>query len=366
MTTWKLSVKVLSPLHIGAGVELRQGFDYVIFNGKTCRLNEDAVLEAKQGGLIRRRDGTYPLPGELLSSADMENDGLFRYILPGSPRSRKADSRLQACIKDVYDRPYIPGSSLKGAMRTALAWTGWKEVKPKWDSRTLGRRREWAGQGLERQIFGENPNLDLLKALHVGDCFGPQQPGGRLAVINAQVLTRRSAGSPIELEAILGDTAFHGSLTIDEHLFTPEAERRLHLGNRRHWLEELMPRIQAHSHVRIEELLAWFETQEEGQRIASFYRQLADVRLDDRRALMQLGWGTGWDGKTFGSHLQQDARQFEQIIQDYRLQRRTPNAPSRRAGDPFPRSKRAVMRSKDGIDSPIAPFGWVLLEIEET
>lgn len=367
MSVFKVKLQILSPLHIGNGNELRQGFDFVVHGNKTYRLDEDAVLQAKQTLLKTDRSGNYPVPGKLLQEADFNNVELFRYILRGHPRSQQTDARIKPFIKDVFDRPYIPGSSLKGALRTALAWTGWKEIKPQLDRSSIGRSRSWAGQPLEKKLFGPDPNHDLLRALHVSDLFGPQKAGEGLALINAQVLTKKSAGSPVELEALVGDLSFEGSITIDDTLFSSWAERELHFCNRKHWLqEELMVRATGHSMARISELVVWFEHAEGAADIAGFYRQLQKVVLPPNQALVQLGWGSGWDGKTFWTHLQQDAQLFESLVSEFRLHKAERGSPPRRPGDPFPRSKRVVMGVREGVARPIAPLGWVLVEMEKT
>jgi CRISPR-associated protein Csm5 len=235
MSVYNLKLTTLTPLHIGDGDELRQGFDFMFRGGRTYRLNEDAVLIAKSARLLPDKGGHYPLPGSLLDEADFQDASFFRYVLPGFPRSAKVDARLKSFIKDVHDRPYIPGSSLKGALRTALAWTGWNEVKPHLDRAAIGDRRSWAGQPLEHKLFGPDPNHDLLRALLVSDLNRPAKAGEGLMVINAQVLTPKGHGTPIELEALRGDLVFTGSLTIDETLFTQAAERELRFGDRRRW-----------------------------------------------------------------------------------------------------------------------------------
>ena len=265
---------------------------------------------------------------------------------------------MKSFIKDVHDRPYIPGSSLKGALRTALAWSGWPEVKPSLDRSAIGRSRSWAGQPLERKLFGPDPNHDLLRALHVSDLAGPQRAGEGLLLVNAQVLTKKSAGSPVELEAVKSEMVFKGTLTIDETLFGPLAEPELRFGNRRHWLDELAARAQAHSAARAQQLAAWFESADGGEAVGRFYRQLANARVGANSALLQIGWGAGWDGKTFWTHLQQDPELFEQLVVDFRLHKGAPGSPPRRSGDPFPRSKRAAMMVRDGVARPAAPLGW--------
>ena len=366
MSVYSVTVKIISPVHIGDGLELRKDFEYALHNGATYRLDEDAILEAKAQQLARYRQGGYPPPALLLSEDDFNQSGYFRYRLRGQPRSGKTYASVRSFLKDGFDRPYIPGSSLKGAFRTALAWTGWKEVRPKLDRDAIAPKwqKNWAGQKLEKKLFGPDPNHDLLRALQVSDLQGPQQAGEGLALVNAQVLTRYSSGSPVELEALVGEVTLRGSLTIDESLFTPWAEGRLHFSNRKHWLDELMPRTQAHSRARIQRLAAWFEQAENGARIAQFYRDLLGAELAPNQAFLQIGWGAGWDGKTFWTHLQQDSQLFDQLIYEFRLQRRPKGAPPRRAGAPFPSSRRVAGAVKEHGFAPVAPFGWILVEME--
>lgn len=367
MTVYDVTLQTLSPLHIGDGETLRQNFDFVTNEGKTWRLNEDEILRRNEALVRPDPAGHYPTPGELVlrNPANFQNAALFRYRMPGVARSGKTYAELRAFIKDVHDRPYIPGSSLKGALRTALAWTGWSEVNLQLRSRNdVGNRKSWAAQPLERKIFGNDPNHDLLRALHVSDLFGVDRPGGRLMVVNAQVLTPRRAQSPIELEALPGDITFKGSITVDETLFAPFAEQELHFDSRRHWLAEMTTRAQKHSQWRIAQLAEWFEHADEGYHaVARFYRQLAAAQLPANRALLQLGWGSGWDGKTLGSHLQKDEQLFEQLVSDFRMHKAAYDSPPRKPGDAFPRSKRAAMQVKNGVASAAAPFGWVLLEM---
>lgn len=365
MTVKMLKLTTLSPLHIGDGGELRYMFDFVTREGSTYRLNEDAILRAKESQLRPQRDGSYPLPGALLGSDDWQNPALFRYIIPGIPRSQRADARLKTCLKDVYDCAYLPGSSIKGAMRTALAWTGWNEINLQVSRASIGNSRSWAGQPLERKIFGPNPNHDLLRALRVSDCRASNQPGRHMLVVNAQVITQRSESSPVELEVIGSDVTFTGTLEIDELLFSPAFEQELHFRGRKHWLDELMSRLQAHSLARIEKLALWYNPVPGCESIARFYHRLAGVQLGKNQALIQLGWGTGWDGKTFWTHLQRDNALFSRLVSEFRMQK-TGRNPAPRAVDSFPNSRRVAMKVRDGVAKPAAPFGWVLLELENS
>jgi CRISPR-associated protein Csm5 len=126
-STFRLAVTTLTPLHIGTGNTLLRDFDYVTHDGKTWVISEDALAELlgdDEDNLAKMAAGRPA--SELLRPEEFHADSpLFRYVLPGEPRTQKSGSVLQEQIKDSWDRPYIPGSSLKGALRTALFYAGY-------------------------------------------------------------------------------------------------------------------------------------------------------------------------------------------------------------------------------------------------
>lgn len=352
MTSYTLKITTLSPLHIGEGEELRHGFDFATDGKYTYRLDVDHILE-KYPELCRP---PYKLPGSVLSESDLAKDEYFRYIIQGTARSSKTDARLQACIKDVHDIPYLPGSSIKGALRTALAFTGWGEARVQLDRGEIGFTSKSAGQKLEKNIFGRDPNHDLLRALQVSDCF-TEAGTQAMFIANAQVITQKTTGSPISLEAIKPQTEFTGSLKIDDTLFSAMAEPELHFKNRRLWLDELILRVKQHSHKRIDAMLPWFEHADNAARVYQYLQNLRSFSLSKQQAILQLGWGTGWDGKTFWTHLTANKGLFEQLVSDFRMNR----GAQRKVGDRFPRSRRVALSK----EIPGGVFGWVLLELVE-
>ncbi len=367
MPTYRATLTVITPVHIGTGQVLQRRYDYVVHQGRTWRLHVDRVLEAFEARWRQQaQGGRYPLPGDLLTEADFANRALFRYVLPGRPRSPRPFAELREFIKDTWDRPYIPGSSLKGAIRTALAWAGWAERIPALRRNDIGRNPRFAGQPLEKRLFGPDPNHDLLRALQVSDFFGPQKPGEGLVVVNAQVVTSRGLQAPIELEAAV-DVTFEGTLKVDDYLFSRHA-RRLGFGDRRDWLtpQGLLERLRRHSQARLEHLTEHFYRFARrgipgAEKVAKFYEELRDFDLPKNHAFLAIGWGTGWDGKTFWTHLQEDAHLFEALVKQFRLQRRPKGASKRKPGDPFPASRRVVVQK----ERVAAPFGWVVLALEE-
>lgn len=360
-TLFHTKITLLTPLHIGSGRELMLDYDYTVHRGCTWRINEDALLDAQDvdDPAMAERLARTP-PAQLLRDEDYREDSpFFHYVLKGTPRARQAGAQLREQIKDPWQRPYLPGTSLKGALRTALAWHGFRALKMKPDARQLHPRRKWAAQRIEREIMGKNPNFDLLRALHVGDSapVGPEQ----LMLVNAQVLTRRGTSAPIELEALRPETVFHLTMKLDEALFSDWA-RKLGLGQRAEWLRRLPQIVQAHTAERVETERRWYSGVPQAQAAQKFYAQLAGLSLPEKACVLQVGWGGGWDSKTLGSVLRADERFMEDIIAKYRLARG-----KRHAGEPFPKSRRTavrVLRNRMGEvqTRPNVPLGWVLME----
>lgn len=362
-------VSLLTPLHIGTGESLQHGFDYTIHQGQTWRLNQDRLLDAQDvdDPALAATLATQP-PGELV---DEEKDydpasDLFRYVIRGTPRSKARNAQVGEQLKDAFDRPYLPGSSLKGALRTALAWVVWGQRGLRPDRRKLKSYYKFAAQTYERELFGRDPNHDLFRALQVSD----SAPVGadRLMIANTQVLHRSGKpASPVEVEALQPDTAFALTIKIDAALFSGWAGAQGLRGG--DLLTSLPHHVQAHAAQRIATETDWYDGVPGAKGILGFYKKLPREGLPPTMCLLQVGGGTGWDDKTFGSRLREDQRFMDSILASRREGGYDLARGKHRPGDPFPKSRRVVMgvqRRKDGrrVERPRSPLGWVLLELE--
>ncbi|MGQ9503031.1 MAG: type III-A CRISPR-associated RAMP protein Csm5 [Anaerolineae bacterium] len=364
---YQMTVYTLIPLHVGNGRELLNEYDYAVHNGYTWRINEDALLEAQLADDLTLADRLAQTPpAQLLRPQDFHPESpLFRYVVKGVPRSAARGAVLREQLKDAYDRPYLPGTTLKGALRTALAWHKFN-LRP--DPEQLGRDRRFAAQWFEQELFSEHtgkaPNKDTLRALHVSDS-APVSPE-RLILVNARVLNRRGVlGAPIELEALRPETELHLTVKIDQALFSEWAR---HYGlNLRHGelLAQLPKIIRSYSAHRMESELKILSEIPNGTRLVQWYKRWQQQSLADNAFFLQLGWGTGWEAKTFGSHLQSDRAFMEKILQKYKLARGR-----RQRGDPFPKSRRVLVKVErlpngQTRELPVVPLGWVLVQMEE-
>ena len=129
-----------------------------------------------------------------------------------------------------------------------------------------------------------------------------------MILANAQVLTKKNMGSPIELEAITNNIEFNRTLKVDETLFSPEAESILHFSQDKKWLDTLAALINRHSLERIKALQKWFAEIDNSSKVVEAYKfileNIQSIQDNPSFAMLQLGWGTGWDDKTYWTHLQ--------------------------------------------------------------
>lgn len=366
-TTYRLTITTLSPLHIGTGTILRQGYDYVVHGGKTWVFDADVLAETlyqeDQHRFKQMADGCPA--GDLIYPHEYKPDNpLFRYVLPGAVRAGSKGAELQEQLKDPWDRPYIPGSSLKGALRTALATVGWEQRKLEFAPDWLGDNPKTAAQPMEaRVMYGSKttPNYDLLRALQISD----STPGDKqsLQLFNVQVITGNKLASPIELEAIKRGITFEATLTLDGFLLKNDTARQLgwSLDDQLKWLRpQVITQIaNKFSERRIE--AEWKRWQSTNGLVRSFYRTLARQMGDlDRKSefLLQLGWGGGWDSKTFAYVLTADDDKFYALVRKYRSQ--MDRQRSFELGDRFPKSRRLVVQKEQAF----RPLGWIKVKME--
>lgn len=376
--TYQASLELLSPLHIGTGESLLEDLDwlqegqwvYVADQNRILETVLDRALAAGQdqaevvGAITGMKLADLRQAGWLTWDDFREDSPLFRYRLRGEP----AMNQIAEAIKDVYGRPYVPGSSLKGALRTILARAGALVLKA--DLGRPDRSRSWAAQPLEREIFGRDPNHDLLRALQVSDS-GPADPTQiemvRVHVFPTAQATRygRGQGLDLDVEALRRGTTLAATIKIDGTLFGSDTplgrlvEEELGFGDRHKWLVGLPRAARQLIGRQIADEYEFLSSKDGGGPAASFYARLAETlgSLRKNEFLVQVGWGTGWHTKTFGELLQQDAEGFERLVQDYNL---SPQDRKRRAGQPFPKSRKLVRRA----DRPAEPLGWIKVRLE--
>lgn len=223
-------VQCLSPVHIGTGTDI-EPFDYIVDGQRYIRIDLDAVLERMtpeqadalaswaseradriveasgcQRDDIRRDMQLLNFPGaDAALKKALRKDAALRHYCGDWGFERNLQVREQ--IKDADETPCIPGSSLKGALRTALAFVALEEMGPaerqavgrrieqkvrraeeaktRRQQRDLRRLQESIGQAIEQAVFRcgkkrkdrvdySDIHYDLMRAVSVSDTYNAQ------------------------------------------------------------------------------------------------------------------------------------------------------------------------------------------------
>lgn len=386
---YKVTITTMTPLHIGTGQDLLAGYDLVVDRpqNRTYRLKVDAILESALTGdnpLLDLRFMSLK-PGELVKLEELRQRPEFQaYTLVGTPRS----GQVKEQIKNVWGQLYLPGSSLKGALRTAIARSiGSSEtmksrlkITPKKDKAD----KKSADDLAEGIIFGPDANHDLLRALQVADSL-PVETAPLL--INVGVIKKGQAQAPIDVEAIPQGVTFETTVRLEEYLYAEQRQvARLENGRwgrpaeklgweqeRTKWLRSLAAAARNFAQKRLRQEISYFQAADL-QRLVQIYKlwQTSLASLKGTQVFyLQLGWGGGWDNKSYGRELiaQNDQGEFDEatfvkLRQSFELGK-PPQADKEwqaRRGDIFPASRRLRVNTRD---EPLEPLGWVEVKLEQ-
>ena len=340
-------VKVVTPVHIGTGEELQANLDFYMRNNQVRVLDFDRLMTAceragidpmpyvEDGRLDRLftpTTSTQPKPNidprwakllalKIKNQTDEQlepHDGLAYQV---QIRSVNRPETILSQIKTASSMGYIPGSSVKGAIRTVLARQLMRNhaMRSQVTKRLRAQgRKAWqrrAGQEMEKILFGRGPNRDLGRAIQVSDVG----PGARVQVMevliadknrsgqlgwknlsNHRIVEDPKSGTSIFCECLPVGTELLTEIRIDrwllqQHSLGFHAHRDLILQF------EALCRTQAKVHLERE---AMFFRKGGMNNLAAFCEnQLLPMTKTNSGFILRVGWGTGWDDKTSGETL---------------------------------------------------------------
>lgn len=391
---FRVTAQTLSPLHVGSGERMRGGLDFIEHDGglwiaSQARLVEALVGEAVEGGMELAR-AVQAITGKTLDQLrqagwlrdehfDLEK-GLFRYCLEGGTSTTGKRGELHVQIKDVYGRPYLPGSSVKGALRSVLLrhLSATDPHRPEIERRrTRGLRRfrgKTAARRMERRHFmpaspprGKEPNYDLWRAFRVSDSQ-PLLPSvlvlGHVLVISAVRQAQARAMLAFDVEAITTGTTLILSFEVDRWLFCDPRAARLSFRKEdlRRFTTDLCGLVNAEARAVLTEEMDFLnqlkgsrETREAWRFMQGLLRKAEMAGADEM--FLPVGRSTGWRNKTLGRVLLErlSPREFGQLVKDFNLGRRR-----WRSDGPVPLTRQVV---RVGMDAA-KPMGWLKLKVE--
>jgi len=348
METRVLELEIITPVHVGSHEGKFSSYDYAVSGNNLYVIHQGKLADflARRGKVeeftrvVEKQGNRFDIGDFLmrLRVTEEELEGISRYRIAADERSGIRE--LQPHIRDASGRDYLPGSSIKGAMRTACIYAflkTMKEDRPEEFRKAIkdiaqnvlsgsrGRRSQSKNlfDGLNEQYLQEfdlprflnrdkkprhGPNTDVLRCLRVTDAYPVKS---EVAAVNARVLDKGpdrklQEESPLYIEAVTSGT-YRFEMTWDEWL----AERFLEKNRQRvdaggllypHGLTDVLEACRTF----VEDQLAWEEDFFKGCTDADgLRRSVAGLR---GRANFRLGWGSGLVGASISMLLPEELK----------------------------------------------------------
>jgi len=230
MINYRLKCEPLTPIHIGSGEEI-DAYEYVVAGGKLHKLNLENFLSALS--LSEQEQALKFIETDVFAFRDFAS-GVFekldgdKVVDFSTPITKKFLEIYNSKIDDTenklavrlfsrsLDKPFFPGSSLKGAIRTAVLG----ELYPARKDEIAKLERWEIKKKFEQAILNcSGPQSDPFKAVKTSDSLTLFQT----LVVNSRVSTFRRGNWECDkynifLEVVNIGSIFEMELRIDEKL----------------------------------------------------------------------------------------------------------------------------------------------------
>lgn len=323
----KIKITTLTPVHVGSGNFLQNNSEFVYFksqgNPYLGIIDERKILDLIGVNhlndwvlSIERQDSTKDLVKRYAPQSHI-GDYLKRYE-PFYADELKASDTLKECMHNGMGVPYLPGSSLKGAIRTAITAILAKRNMPV--SIDKNKLKSLASD-VEGRLFGKDPTEDIFRFIQIGDAYFDRNCEIALRLIMSINITKQDSLFPKEnnlkpqlVEAIGTDEESTFSIKIDTDAYRRCKSTMPRMGTlpeEIQTLQGLFQLINNHTMQLVSEEIEYWHEISKGKSGADVYieqmQEMFDAvkSCDSKSCVLRLGHSSGWRFITgaWGEHL---------------------------------------------------------------
>ena len=348
----KLILETLSPIHIGSG-EKYSSSEFFNNSGRIFRLDPNkiySILNQKDKDIFLDylENPNFRLE-DFLKGKDIPISELKLYSLK---HNGSAPNEITEHIKTGFNG-YVPGSSLKGAIRTAIliAFMGDNEVKQIgkiFKIKNFRQRNDKIKDFVDKFLSSggkKSSYSDLMRFVQISDFI----PVKDLCVYNIQSLEaegnkwkwyqRNGRVVQTYLETIMAGERLEGDI---HFTYNKQMHKSLGLKGKKDIIDimEIKRLIHSFSNANINHEIA-FSQRYEIDFLLEFYKKLKKINTEDS-PVIKLGQGSGYLATTIGLELKNNPDVFEEVRKSLR---------GRSYSFEFPKTRRIVMEER-------MPLGW--------
>lgn len=343
----ELTLRVESPVHIGSG-DFYLETDFILEEGVVKIIDHEKLFE-----IVKLDEEKVESLIEIAKEDKVKNKivevlGIKKEEIPFSRILKFVGEEPKESIKifrhiESSNKAFIPGSSLKGFIRTALLFKFlqdhpeilirqirdiYNDIQKMNKIRAEDRKR--IAKKIESEVFGSTPNKDALKYLRVTDSTHASQT----AVYKVNILP---GGIPLYLECIPVGEKLKCCIEIEERF--PETDGKIG----KITIDEVFAAIKNFSREMIKAEREYKYPRE----TVEFYKKL------EGKNVLRLGHSTGYFSKTVGLLLR-ELKEFDTLRRKLEM---GINPRTKRFGTLFPSTRRIVEKDK-------VPLGWISYEVK--
>jgi CRISPR-associated protein Csm5 len=388
---YKLEVTALSPLHIGSGMKLTRQADFLVQDGQLY-----VIAENKLTSWLIQQNNVEKLISLLVSDLATADKGIGSFLkanFKSDPTQISAytlpctfdPKEILSFIKTAGEQPYLPGTSIKGTLRSALLRGRMidngallKQTEKLINEGVGGRKITTNSNEIEAAVFvpaapkvSKRPNYDINRLLVIRDSISLVP--NTLAVIQVKILSIQKDDTlgfkkkPFQeqemilyVETIKPNTQWHHEIVWQTQLLTQPA-RMLGFQKIRDlfiFLPEYCRRTSVHL---LSQERDFYRRHKQAELAAWFDEQLKKMETNGDIFILPLGWGSGYDAKTITDLLAQET--FELVVTSFRntagLGKPGRNPGARWLGPlDSPKSRKVAV-----ADGSLLPLGWVAMRL---
>jgi CRISPR-associated protein Csm5 len=347
------SLEILSPVHIGSGVKLAKDIDFISSNQTTKIIKQGTLLrylENNEDELKRFNEGNYQL-SKLKNIPDSKT-----YYMETNSRY------IFEYERNGFGKPYVPGSSLKGALRSIIISDMMQklgtEKKEIFLNNITSNNAQRASESLLKELLGKNSNYNLFRSIKIFDaqfqeddidlekCFILNLKNNAGTEFGWKNVPRRCTtdkireATPIFYEGLKAGAKAGFSFSIDEFLLNNDiAKAELKFNYSGLTFKSISKTINAYSRNKLPKEISFLRQINNTRLFDNIIKELEtviglipklDSVQDEKEFILRISWGTGWKNMT-GDFLPEDW--LAKFRQKYRLGR---------DNMPFPKTRKII------------------------
>jgi CRISPR-associated protein Csm5 len=327
----KINIKTITPIHVGSGNELQGNFEYLYFREekKVAVIDAEKVLGilgedniSQWVACIDNKQSLLPLIQQRKPNVKAE-DVALRII----PMQKGTEKPIRTHLQTGSGHALLPGTSLKGAMRTAV-WAAWIIDNPETvqDTRNLKDfRQNWSDASVSRAVFGSDPNHDIFRLLQVGDAEFKQTETYETNVINYYKDHWDLKNEITQfVEAIPAGINTTTRLLYNDLLLKRVARDYFNRQAAKLEINTLFPLINKHTLRLIDdEISFWGESQGNPEALSDYVEEMERIQsiatdCAQNECVIRLGWGSGFRSMTGDWHGSMDQEEYYRLVKSLR------------------------------------------------